>query len=105
MKVLCWLYARGVVEVVKHNPTSAVPFGRSLEPVLISDDPVYCWREKAGNRDAGAPADLAQLFGRQFASACTIDYSHRKRHDCAPWIKGPSLLIVGRPDHTNNLVW
>ena len=49
---------------------------RSLEFDLISDDPIYNWGKNAGNRDAGAPENPIQLFGCQFASACTIYYSH-----------------------------
>ena len=56
-----------------HNPTSAGPFGARWSSVLISDDPIYYWREKAGNRDTGAcaTANSIYFFGRQFVSAYT----------------------------------
>jgi hypothetical protein len=45
--------------------------------LLVSDDPIYYWREKAGNRDAAATANLIYFFGRQFMSARTTQYSLR----------------------------
>src|SRR5579863_1990905 len=84
-----------------HNPTSAGRFGARWSSVLISDDPIYYWREKASNRDAGAPANLSQLFGCQFASACTIYYSHR--HGLCSYHQISFILIVGAPNNTNNI--